>query len=195
MDNKDSRARVVAEVGALLNPEHRGEHPEITESTRDTEPETDQLDAPSGAQPPGVPADGCRAVEDDSDERLVDVMKAFADFRIDERRKLCRMITRTGDQAILLDRVLYWFSPSKKGGKLRAKVFKRGKRWMFKTDKDFAEETGMSPRQVRRSKKTLEADGYIECQIFRAYGHGVTHVRPRIHKISQAIESAYSNSE
>ena len=73
-----------------------------------------------------------------------------------------RRITKTGDQALCLAQIIYWFRPASSNGKPRARIFKGGKRWLAKTHEQLGEEVGLSGRQVKACLSALRTLGLIE---------------------------------
>lgn len=74
-----------------------------------------------------------------------------------------RKIVRSGDQAICLCQMLYWFSPGE-DRKTRARLRKkdRPERWMAKTVEEFAEEVGLTTRQARLALDWLSEKEFIQ---------------------------------
>lgn len=91
--------------------------------------------------------------------------------------RLVRKITKTGDQALVLSQIMYWFDHDR-NNRPRARVMRAGKRWMYKTHAEMARETGMKPRQAGACLKWLCEQGMIEVQYWMADGKRTTHIRP-----------------
>jgi hypothetical protein len=97
-----------------------------------------------------------------------------------------REITNSGDQAIVLGQVLYWFDFDSEG-KPRARVHRRGKRWFYKSHAEFSLETGIPPRQIRTCLQALKERGFIEIDHFMANGQRTTHISLNLAAVHQAM--------
>lgn len=87
-----------------------------------------------------------------------------------------REIVNTGDAAIVLGQIMYWFDSSRGTGKTRSVIRRRGGLWIFKTHAELGRETGIKPRQVRDCLRFLTAKGLIERTYHRANGLQTTYV-------------------
>lgn len=97
-----------------------------------------------------------------------------------------RPITDNGDQAIVLSQILYWFDDGKQRGP-RARVFKNGRRWFYKTHEEFAKETGLTPRRVKDCLRALKDKGYIEIEYFLADGRRTSHIGINVQTVYKAL--------
>jgi transcription initiation factor IIE alpha subunit len=90
----------------------------------------------------------------------------------------------TGDvkAAIFLNQCVYW---SDKGGR------KDG--YFFKSDKEMAQELGLSIGVIRRIKRTLLERGFIQMKLKKAYGAPTSHYSVDIPFIEQTINQYYEN--
>ena len=77
--------------------------------------------------------------------------------------------------AAVLSKIAYWFSPSKKDGQKRLRVFKEGKHWLAKTDEQWWEECGVTGRQMKRIRKTLQDLGLIDIEHWMFAGMRTCH--------------------
>jgi hypothetical protein len=99
--------------------------------------------------------------------------------------RLIRKITKTGDQAILLSQLLYWFGAS--NGKVRARVAWKGKLWVAKTYHEWETELGIPARTVRECVKFLVTKGLIAKLTKKSSKQRTLHTRPVLAAIMKAI--------
>lgn len=93
-------------------------------------------------------------------EVFANMMAAHSDdIRID---RLTLEITGDLAAAIVLTRIVYWFSPSRKDGRKRTRIIKDGKDWIAKSDDEWWEECGVTPKQIKRVKQLLIKLGVID---------------------------------
>jgi hypothetical protein len=97
-----------------------------------------------------------------------------------------REIVASGDQAIVLGQILYWFDDGR-DGKPRARIWRYGRLWFYKLHEEFALETGLKPRQVRACLNALEIKGFIVRAYFRADGQRTTHISLNLDAVYQAM--------
>jgi hypothetical protein len=97
-----------------------------------------------------------------------------------------REITNSGDQAMVLAQVLYWFDLDREG-QPRARVQRRGRRWFYKSHAEFSLEIGMSPRQIKTCLQALRERGFIEIDHFMANGQRTTHISLNLAAVYQAM--------
>lgn len=92
----------------------------------------------------------------------------------------------TGDvkAALFLNQCVYW---SDKG--------KRRDGYIYKSDKDFAMETGLSLAEIKRIKPKLEELGFIRTKVKKANGAPTTHYYVGIPMIEQAINQYHQNHQ
>lgn len=107
---------------------------------------------------------------------------------------LARRITDNGDQAICLSQVLYWFDKDKTGRR-RARCFKNGRYWVYKTHAQLGKETGISPARVKVCLKALEDKGFIIRAYCLANGLRTTHISVEAEHVFQAMTKAYLERE
>src|SRR5207249_4428199 len=127
-----------------------------------------QQGTPYGTQPLDVPC-----VEDDCDTRVeeasgqpptvADLMRWLREQPGTWVSCYVRMITKSGDQALVLAQILYWFDNGKKGTP-RSTLRRNGKVWMAKTHQQLGEEVGLKSRQVKTCLSTLKTAGLIEVE-------------------------------
>lgn len=79
--------------------------------------------------------------------------------------------------ALMLSQIYFWYRPSEKTGNSKLRVYKDGKWWLAKSNKDWLTETGMEASGSRRCITVLERLGVIEVGKFRFNGSPVLHVR------------------
>lgn len=103
--------------------------------------------------------------------------------------RLARRITDNGDQAICLSQLLYWFDKSKKGTR-RARCFKNGRYWVYKTHEEFGEETGLSAARVKVCLKALKDKNFITIDHFLANGLRTTHMSINVQEVFLAMNKA-----
>jgi hypothetical protein len=102
--------------------------------------------------------------------------------------KRLRGIVNTGDAAIVLGQIMYWFDSSRTTGRTRAGIYRHGRNWIFKTHAKLGRETGIKPRQVRDCLKFLTVKGFIERRYHRADGMRTTYISLNPEKIRQAMQ-------
>lgn len=78
--------------------------------------------------------------------------------------------------ALVMSQIHYWYSPTKEG-KSKLRVLKDGQWWIAKSVHEWAEECGLSYKQVRRALEMLEQVGLVEIQTFRYNKVPLTHLR------------------
>lgn len=78
--------------------------------------------------------------------------------------------------AVMLSQLFYWYRPSK-NGQSKLRVAKQGSWWVAKSSKEWQQETGMTPKQVRRGLEVLEARGIITTATLRFNGAPTVHCR------------------
>jgi hypothetical protein len=100
--------------------------------------------------------------------------------------RMVRQIVDSGDQAIVLGQIMFWFDLGK-NGKPRAGTLKKGKRWLFKSHAEFAIETGIPERRIRSCLDWLKKAGFIEVAYFRANGQRTSHFRLNVTAVYEAI--------
>lgn len=104
--------------------------------------------------------------------------------------RLVRKITENGDQAIVLSQTLYWFDNGKLG-RQRARTFRNGRYWFYKTHEEFGEEIGLTAARVKVCLNALKRLGFIEIDHFLAEGMRTTHVSLNLMAFREAAEGAY----
>jgi hypothetical protein len=87
-----------------------------------------------------------------------------------------REIVNTGDAAIVLGQVMFWFDSSKDTGRTRAVIWRHDRSWIYKTHAQLGRETGVKPRQVAECLKYLERRGFIVREYHRANGLRTTYI-------------------
>lgn len=102
--------------------------------------------------------------------------------------RLLRRITRTGDQAIILAQILYWFDTSKKTRRPRAKAWRDDELFLAKSHKEFAIEVGMTARRVKDCLTSLRKQGLIRIEYHRHYGTKKSFIQPVVGRIEQMLE-------
>lgn len=102
--------------------------------------------------------------------------------------RVIREITESGDDAIILSQLIYWFRRGS-DGRRRVRVFHAGEYWVCKTAKEWEEDTGIPKRRVSRSLERLRRQGFIKTE--QAGFAGRKSLRHRLHPdlIMQAISS------
>lgn len=87
-------------------------------------------------------------------------------------------MTALGDPvtAILCSQIHYWYSLSKVG-RSKLRIQKKGNHWIAKSAKEWTEETGLTPAQVKRAIGVLVDRGVIEKMVTLFNGAPTVHVR------------------
>jgi hypothetical protein len=101
-------------------------------------------------------------------------------------------VTRTRAELLVVAQLAYWFGVGKKG-KVRAKIVQDGHHWVAKTYKKMAEETHLTPGQVRGAVRSLKGRALLVVADDVAAGHLVRY-RLDPGKIQQEVEAASSGS-
>lgn len=105
--------------------------------------------------------------------------------------KAIRAITKSGDDAMVLSQILYWFDYGK-DGRPRARKMIGVDRYMYKTHAALGSELGIPAGRVKASLKRLRKAGFIEIQYKLADGGRTSHIRPLIPNITAATTKALS---
>jgi hypothetical protein len=77
---------------------------------------------------------------------------------------------------IVLSQLVYWYLPDKQG-KSKIRIKKDGTQWIAKARHDWWDECRITPKQIDRAYKILEAKGLIETRTYRFNGAPTKHVR------------------
>ncbi len=93
-------------------------------------------------------------------------------------------ITGNIESAIILSQLLYW----------QDKVID-GEMWIYKSYKDWYIETGLSERQIKKARNTLEKMGFLETKIKKARGVPTLHYRLDVVKLCSFIADYYRQIE
>ncbi len=105
--------------------------------------------------------------------------------------RVFRILAGSGDGCLLLGQLMYWFD-SGEDGNPRARAFtgrpNERVRWCAKTHEQWADETGIPPRQIPRILARLERLGLIQTIQRKFRGVKMTHAHPRYENICQAID-------
>ena len=113
------------------------------------------------------------STENIDDLTLLEIMAAHSDdIRAD---RITLEMTQDLPAAVVLSRIVYWFSPSKKDGQKRTRILKEGKSWVAKTDEDWWDECGVTDKQMKRIKGLLITLGVIDIKVFKFDGTPTTH--------------------
>lgn len=93
---------------------------------------------------------------------------------------------------ILLDRIMFWFAPSRTGeSKLR--VFKDGHYWLAKGRTDWEDEIKISPKQYDRAAKILVDLKLIFVDKFKFNGAPMIHIRPNYETYNKSLNAWKAN--
>ena len=103
--------------------------------------------------------------------------------------RLIRAITKSGDDALVLSQILYWFDRGK-DGRPRARKFVGGERYVYKTHAALGSELGIPAGRVKDSLKRLRQAGFIDTKYKLAEGGRTSHIRPLIPNIAKAMTKA-----
>ena len=98
----------------------------------------------------------------------------------------------TGDLAstAVLSRLRYWFSPSKKNGQQRTRIYKDGMNWMARTDEEWFDEACVTVKEMKRIKKHLTELKLVDIRIFKFDGNPTTHWSLNIQKFTELYNLA-----
>jgi hypothetical protein len=107
---------------------------------------------------------------------------------------LIRGITKTGDDALVLSQILYWHAHGK-DNRPRARKMIGGVRYLYKTHVQLGRETGVPARRVKRSLKRLKKAGFIDVTFAKAEGVRMSHIRPIVPKIAEAVYAHVMETE
>jgi hypothetical protein len=99
---------------------------------------------------------------------------------------MVREIVSSGDEAMVLGQIMFWFDHGP-NGQPRCGALKKGKRWLYKSHADFSVELGIPERRIRRCLDKLENAGFIERDYFRANGQRTTHIRLNVTAVYEAM--------
>lgn len=104
-----------------------------------------------------------------------------------------RQIVNTGDAAIILGQIMYWFDSSRTTGRTRAGIWRHDRLWIFKTHVELGRETGIKPRQVAAGLKFLKQKGFIERRYHRANGLRTTYIALNHDEVYKAMWETEQN--
>jgi len=76
---------------------------------------------------------------------------------------------------LMLSQIRYWFTPAK-NGESKTRIFKEGRNWIAKADKDWYDECRITEKQARRARTILEKRGLIITKVFRFNNVPTTHI-------------------
>jgi len=96
--------------------------------------------------------------------------------------------------ALILSRLRYWFSPSKRTGQLRTHIRHLGKIWLARGNRDWYQECCVTERLIERIKIKLKALGLVECKVFKYQGMPTVHWRLIIQKYEELYNKIISNN-
>ena len=94
---------------------------------------------------------------------------------IDVLAGLVRM-AGNGAGGLILSQLHYWTADDR-NGQTRLRMYRDGRWWLAKQYQDFAEETGLTPRQVRSAVDRLRGQGVIQTSTYRFDGLRTLHLR------------------
>ena len=175
----ETRRRAQCDPVALKNPRPAQLPPSLRElcDPNAHEPEATATTAPAG--------DFCDGSDENRRPPGIAKLQGWIGVRSGVSPKL-RGICGSGDEALILNQlVCYWFARDKRN-RIRARITKSRSRWVAKSHKEWSDELGMTPKQVRRSIAALAKDGFVECRTWRFYGKNTTHLRPLVSNIAMA---------
>lgn len=89
---------------------------------------------------------------------------------------------------LLLSRLVFWFSPNKKGDS-KVKVKKEGKFWVAKTRQEWGTEIGLTPKQFDRACGVLETHGLIESKVMIFSGRKAVHLSLQLAALEGFVSS------
>ena len=99
-------------------------------------------------------------------------------------------ITGSVPAGILLAQILYWFRPDKKG-LVKLRVKRNGRLLLAKSTKEWVEETGLTPKQVRSAMARLVDLGFVETKRHRFAGKVVVHVFLKEQAVLHGVALSY----
>ena len=106
-------------------------------------------------------------------------------------RILLRGIVKSGDQAIVLSEILYWYAPGKDRQRRLRGARKQGKLWLAKSYKELGQETGLDERQVRQAVDALVEKGFVERGRYKFAGKTVCHLRVVGSEVQKALSEVW----
>jgi hypothetical protein len=77
---------------------------------------------------------------------------------------------------LMLSHIVHWYLPESEGSSDSRKR-REGFYWIARPNKEWADESGFSPKQVRRCLQVLKAKSVIETRVFKLDGTPTTHLR------------------
>lgn len=93
------------------------------------------------------------------------------------QRQYVELVGGDINAALMLSQIFYWYSPSRKTGKSKLRVFREGEWWLAKSGKDWEKELGTTPKQARLALAKLETLGIVATKLMSYGGAPVTHLR------------------
>lgn len=109
-------------------------------------------------------------------------------------RILLRPIVNSGDQAIVLSQLLYWYAPGQ-DRRRRLRVYKHGKMWIAKSYKELGQETGLDERQVRQAVDALVNKKFVERGRYKFGGKTMCHLRVVGSEVQKALNDVWEETQ
>jgi hypothetical protein len=79
--------------------------------------------------------------------------------------------------ALMLSRIVHWYSPSSKAGQSKTWVHRQGKWWVVQSTQEWKIECFLNRGRSTRCLKLLASQGIIETELFKFDGAPTTHIR------------------
>jgi hypothetical protein len=97
-------------------------------------------------------------------------------------------LTESGDAALFLSQLSYWFQPSA-SGKSKLSVKHDGHMWVAKTREQWYAETGLTRRRLDSAFRTLTERGLMEAGVWKFKGVPTLHVRLLVGTYAERLET------
>jgi hypothetical protein len=144
----------------------------------------------------GKKTESGRYISSEEESNLIDIdqvldvtSRASLGPRVVLYRTALRSIVNSGDQAVCICQLLFWYGTGRNHQR-RLRKIRDGKFWIAKTYQAWGEETGLNERQARAAVDALVKLGYVERRQFIFYGTKMCHLRLVGVAIQQALMKA-----
>lgn len=107
-------------------------------------------------------------------------------------KRVYAYITQEVVSGLMLSQIVYWFLPSKKDGKLRARIKRDGKIWVAIKRDEWWGQCCVRPKQADRCLSHLEDLGLIEIENFKFGKAPVNHIHLRIPALLKALNAVFA---
>lgn len=101
--------------------------------------------------------------------------------------------------AVVLSQILWFYQPWLSGDEKTRTVLVDGNRWLFLSDKEWEDWTGLDEQAVRRARSALTKSGLIQCRAIQREGIKRNAILPNLDKLQDLEDSdtsvpTYSNT-